>query len=156
MADMYLVTGGAGFIGSNIVEELVKRGEKVRVIDDLSTGKEENMASFMDKVEFYKGDIRSADDAGKAVKGADYIIHQAARRSVAKSVEDPVSTNDVNVNGTLNLLMKAAEAGARRLVYASSSSVYGDCSTYPQKETFTPKPISPYAVSYTHLRAHET
>ena len=143
----YLVTGGAGFIGSNIVEELVKRGKDIRVLDDLSTGKEEHLEPFMDKIEFQKGDIRSEDDTKKALQGVDIVIHQAALRSVAKSVKRPVVTNDVNVNGTLNLLLLSKEAGVKRLVYASSSSVYGDCEEYPQKEIFAPMPISPYAVS---------
>ncbi|KJJ84004.1 nucleoside-diphosphate-sugar epimerase [Candidatus Omnitrophus magneticus] len=145
--DNYLVTGGAGFIGSNIVEELVKRGEKVRVLDNLCTGKEENLKPFSGKIEFYKGDIRKAEDVEKALKGITYVIHQAALRSVARSVEEPWETNDVNVSGTLNVLMRAKEANVKRVVYASSSSAYGDCAEYPQKETFEPKPISPYAVS---------
>jgi nucleoside-diphosphate-sugar epimerase len=143
----YLVTGGAGFIGSNIVEELLRQGKDVRVLDDLSTGKEENLEPFMDKIDFQKGDIRSDKDVRKALDGVDFVIHQAALRSVAKSVERPVPTNDVNVNGTLTLLMMARETGVKRIVYASSSSVYGDCEEYPQKEDFTPLPISPYAVS---------
>ena len=120
----YLVTGGAGFIGSNIVEELVARGRDTRVIDNLSTGTKENLAPFMEKIDFQKGDIRDKDDMEKALEGVDFVIHQAALRSVAKSVERPVETNDVNVNGTLNLLMLAKEAGIKRVVYASSSSVY--------------------------------
>ena len=143
----YLVTGGAGFIGSNIVEELLRQGKDVRVLDDLSTGREENLEPFMDRIDFQKGDIRSDKDVRKALDGIDFVIHQAALRSVAKSVERPVPTNDVNVNGTLNLLMMARETGVKRIVYASSSSVYGDCKEYPQKEDFTPLPISPYAVS---------
>jgi len=143
----YLVTGGAGFIGSNIVEELVERGEDVRVIDNLSTGKEEHLTPFMDKIDFQKGDIRDEGDMRKALEGIDFVIHQAALRSVAKSVERPVATNDVNVNGTMNLLMQAKAAGVKKVVYASSSSVYGDCDEYPQKEDFAPDPISPYAVS---------
>ncbi|MFH1846958.1 MAG: SDR family oxidoreductase [Candidatus Omnitrophota bacterium] len=143
----YLVTGGAGFIGSNIAEELVKRGEFVRVLDNLITGKQENIEPFMRKIEFIKGDIRDLECVKKAVHEIDFVIHQAALGSVARSVEDPVSTNDVNVNGTLNILSCSKEAGVKRVVYASSSSVYGDCDTFPQKETFTPNPISPYAVS---------
>jgi len=143
----YLVTGGAGFIGSNIVEELLRRGKDVRVLDNLSTGREENIKPFLDRVDFHKGDIRNGDDTRKALKDVDYVIHQAALRSVAKSVEEPVSTNDVNVCGTLNLLMLSRELGVKRLVYASSSSAYGDCEIFPQKETITPNPISPYAVS---------
>ena len=143
----YLITGGAGFIGSNIVEELVRQEQYVRVLDNLSTGKEENIAPFMEKIDFVKGDIRDEGDVKKALDGIDYVIHQAALRSVARSVEQPVPTNDVNVNGTLNLLMLAKEAGIKRLVYASSSSAYGDCAEFPQKETISPDPISPYAVS---------
>jgi nucleoside-diphosphate-sugar epimerase len=143
----YLVTGGCGFIGSNIVEELVKQGKEVRVLDDLSTGSEENIAPYMEKIEFHKGDIRSEEDVRKALEGIDYVIHQAALRSVAKSVVQPVITNDVNVNGTLNLLMHAKDMGIKRVVYASSSSAYGDCEVFPQPETLTPDPISPYAVS---------
>lgn len=143
----YLVTGGAGFIGSNIVEELVKRGHKVRVLDNLSTGNISNLKPFMGKIEFYKGDIRKTADVRKALRGIDLVIHQAALRSVARSVEEPVATNDVNVNGTLNMLVLSKEAHIKRLVYASSSSLYGDCKIYPQKETIAPNPISPYAVS---------
>ena len=143
----YLVTGGAGFIGSNIVEELVKRGHKVRVLDNLSTGNMDNLAPFKGRIEFHKGDIRKGKDVSKALKGMDYVLHQAALRSVARSVEDPVSSNDVNINGTLNLLIHAREARVKRVVYASSSSVYGDCKVYPQKEVLAPNPISPYAVS---------
>ena len=143
----YLVTGGAGFIGSNIVEALVGRGEGVRVLDDLSTGNEENLKPFADKIEFQKGDIRSEEDVKKALEGIDFVIHQAALRNVAKSVENPVDTNDVNVRGTLNVLLLAKEAGVKRLVYASSSSAYGDCKEFPQKEIFAPDPISPYGVS---------
>ena len=143
----YLVTGGAGFIGSNIVEELVKQEKEVRVLDNLSTGFEENLASFMDKIEFQKGDIRVEEDVKKSLEGIDYVIHQAALRNVAKSVEDPEACNDVNINGTLNMLLRSKEAGVKRLVYASSSSAYGDCVQFPQKETFAPNPISPYGVS---------
>ena len=143
----YLVTGGAGFIGSNIVEELVRRGEDVRVLDDLSTGKEENLAPFSAGIDFRKGDIRKKEDMAAALEGIDFVLHQAALRSVPKSVEIPYLTNDVNVNGTLNLLLRAREEGVKRVVYASSSSVYGDCREFPQKESFTPLPISPYAVS---------
>ena len=143
----YLVTGGAGFIGSNIVEELVKQEKEVRVLDNLSTGFEENLAPFMDRIEFQKGDIRKEEDVKKSLEGIDYVIHQAALRNVAKSVEDPEACNDVNINGTLNMLLRSKEAGVKRLVYASSSSAYGDCVQFPQKETFAPNPISPYGVS---------
>jgi len=143
----YLVTGGAGFIGSNIVERLVAEGKDVRVFDDLSTGFLDNINPFMDKIEFQEGDIRSKEDMTKALLNVDYVIHQAALRSVAKSVEAPIATNDVNVNGTLNLLICAKEARVKRVVYASSSSAYGDCDQFPQGEDITPAPISPYGVS---------
>src|SRR3989338_8561175 len=143
----YLVTGGAGFIGSNIVEELVKRGEKVRVLDNFITGKMENLKSFLDKIELIEGDIRDREVLKKALNGIDFVLHQAALRSVPKSVENPFLTNDINVFGTLNLLMAAKEAKVKRLVYASSSSAYGDAKRFPQKETDLPVPISPYAVS---------
>jgi UDP-N-acetylglucosamine 4-epimerase len=118
----YLVTGGAGFIGSNIVEELVRlKVDEVRVLDNFSTGSRENLAPFMDRIELIEGDIRDKNILSKALRGIDFVIHQAALRSVAKSVEDPVATNDVNVFGTLNLLMAAKEAGIKRVVYASSS-----------------------------------
>jgi len=143
----YLVTGGAGFIGSNIVEELLRRGETVRVLDNLSTGREENMTSFRDEIDFQKGDIRSEDDVKKALEGVDIVLHQAAFRSVPRSIDDPVTANDVNVRGTLNLLILAKKAKIKRFVYASSSSVYGVCEVFPQKETLPLGPVSPYAVS---------
>jgi UDP-glucose 4-epimerase len=143
----YLVTGGAGFIGSNIVEELVRRGKKVRVIDSLITGKKENLAPFSGKIKFIKADIRNRAALRKAMNGVDYVIHQAALRSVPKSVDDPFTTNDINVNGTLNVLFEAKAAGVKRVVYASSSSAYGDAKQFPQKETHLPVPISPYGVS---------
>ncbi len=143
----YLVTGGAGFIGSNIVEELVKRGEKIRVLDNFSTGSKKNLAPFVSNIELVEGDIRDKKMLSKVLRGIDYVIHQAALRSVAKSVEDPFATNDVNVFGTLNLLVAAKEAKIKRVVYASSSSAYGDVKRFPQKETDKPIPISPYGVS---------
>jgi UDP-glucose 4-epimerase len=143
----YLVTGGAGFIGSNIVEELVRRGQKVRVLDNFITGKLENLLPFKNKIILVKGDIRDKKAVAKALKGVDFVIHQAALRSVAKSVEDPFETNDVNVFGTLNLLVAAKKAGVKRLVYASSSSAYGNAKKFPQKETDLPVPISPYGVA---------
>jgi len=143
----YLVTGGAGFIGSNIVEELVRRKKEVRVIDSLITGKMENLKPFLGDITFIKGDIRDRKALRKALKGVDYVIHQAALRSVPKSVDDPFTTNDINVNGTLNVLFEAKAAGVKRVVYASSSSAYGDAKQFPQKETHLPVPISPYGVS---------
>ena len=144
---LYLVTGGAGFIGSNIVERLVERGEQVRVIDNFITGKRENLAPFMDNIELVEGDIRNIDDLKKACKGVDYILHQAALRSVPKSVDNPLLTNEININGTLNLLMIAREMNVKRVVYASSSSIYGERTDFPEKEADLPQPISPYAVS---------
>ncbi len=143
----YLVTGGAGFIGSNIVEELVRRDHKVRVLDNFITGKKENIAPFLNKIELIEGDIRDGEALDKALKGIDYCLHQAALRSVPKSVDDPFTTNDINVAGTLRLLVAAKEAGVKRLVYASSSSVYGDARKFPQKESDQTSPISPYGVS---------
>lgn len=143
----YLVTGGAGFIGSNIVEELVRRGQKVRVLDNFITGNRINLKTFINSIELIEGDIRNMDAVKSALKGIDYVIHQAALRSVAKSVEDPVATNDTNVLGTLNILVAAKEAGIKRVVYASSSAAYGNARKFPQKETDLPVPISPYGVS---------
>lgn len=143
----YLVTGGAGFIGSNIVEELVRRNQKVTVLDNFITGKKKNIAPFLDKISLVEGDIRDSKVLDESLRGIDFVIHQAALRSVPKSVEDPFSTNDVNVFGTLNLLMAAKKAKIKRLVYASSSSAYGDVRKFPQKETDMTMPISPYGVS---------
>lgn len=143
----YLVTGGAGFIGSNIVEELVRRRQNVRVLDSFITGKRENLEPFSGKIEIIKGDIRDKAALKRVLKSIDYVIHQAALRSVPKSVDDPFTTNDINVFGTLNLLMEAKKAGVKRVVYASSSSVYGDAKSFPQRETDPVSPISPYGVS---------
>lgn len=143
----YLVTGGAGFIGSNIVEELVRRKKKVRILDNFITGKRENVAPFLNEIELVEGDIRDRKALDKALKGIDYVLHEAALRSVAKSVEDPFITNDINVFGTLNLLMAAKDHKVKRVVYASSSSAYGDARGFPQKESDFANPISPYGVS---------
>lgn len=143
----YLVTGGAGFIGSNIVEELVRRGQKVRVLDSFITGDIENIRPFLRDIELVRGDIRDNRAVKRAMKGVKYVIHQAALRSVPKSVDDPSTTNDINITGTLNLLMAAKEAKVKRFVYASSSSAYGDVKTFPQVETDFAQPISPYGVS---------
>jgi len=143
----YLVTGGAGFIGSNIVDELIVRNQKVKVVDNFFTGKKENLSHLSSKIELIEGDIRDLELMKKASKGVDFIIHQAAFRSVAKSVENPTLTNDINIGGTLNVLLAAKEAKVKKVVYASSSSVYGEAKTFPEKEDQPTSPISPYAVS---------
>lgn len=144
---LWLVTGGAGFIGSNIAEELVRRGEKVRILDNFSTGKKEHIASFINKLEIVKGDIRNPAAVKRAMKGVTYVCHQAALRSVPRSVDNPEATNEVNVTGTLNVLVGARDAKVRRLTYASSSSLYGNARVFPQREDFLPAPVSPYAAS---------
>jgi UDP-glucose 4-epimerase len=143
----YLVTGGAGFIGSNLVDELLRRGERVRVLDNFSTGREENVAEFASRVELIRGDVRDEAAVDKAVKGADYVLHQAALASVPRSIADPTSNNQVNAQGTLNILLAAKKHGVKRVVYASSSSVYGDSEALPKVESMTPNPKSPYAVA---------
>ncbi|MGB9403647.1 MAG: SDR family oxidoreductase [Candidatus Acidiferrales bacterium] len=143
----YLVTGGAGFIGSNIVDELLRRGQGVVVLDDLSSGKEENLRGAAGKIEFHRGSITDAETVKKACSGVDYVIHLAARTSVPRSVLDPVETNRVNIDGTLNVLVAARDAKVRRLVFAASSSAYGETPTLPKVETMVPQPISPYGVS---------
>lgn len=143
----YLVTGGAGFIGSHIVEALVDRGDTVRVFDNLCEGKMENLKAVADRIEFMPEDLRNAEAVARAVQGVDYVLHQAALHSVPRSVEDPVSTNDVNITGTLYLLMAAHQAGVKRVVCASSSSVYGGSQETVQSESQLAAPLSPYAVS---------
>ena len=143
----FLVTGGAGFIGSNIVEELLKRGHSVRVLDNFATGKRENIKEFEKDIEILEGDIRSYHIVRQAVKDIEVILHQAALPSVPRSINDPITTNEVNVMGTLNILDASKEAGVRRIVYASSSSVYGDNPKLPKSEDMLPNPLSPYAVS---------
>jgi nucleoside-diphosphate-sugar epimerase len=147
MKSLYLVTGGAGFIGSHIAEELIKREGRVRVIDNLSTGKRENLASFIDEIEFIEGDLRDQETTARAVDGVDFIMHQAAIPSVPRSIQDPKGSTENNLNGTLYLLLAARDAGVKRVAYASSSSVYGDSPTLPKSEDFTPAPLSPYAAS---------
>ena len=142
-----LVTGGAGFIGSHLAEALVERGNRVRVIDDLSAGNRKNLDRFSRRVEFIRGDIRQEAVLRRAVRGVEVVFHQAALRSVPKSVDNPVAYHEVNVTATFHLLRFAKEAGVRRIVYASSSSVYGDHTPLPQSETILPKPQSPYAAS---------
>jgi nucleoside-diphosphate-sugar epimerase len=143
----YLVTGGAGFIGSNIVDELVRRGHQVTVLDDLSTGQEANLASVRKKIDFRTGSIADLATVQAASKGADYVVHLAARTSVPKSVLDPLETNLVNIDGTLNVLVAARDAKVRRMVYAASSAAYGETPTLPKVETMQPEPISPYGVT---------
>lgn len=147
MRKTYLVTGGAGFIGSNIVDELVRRGQRVRVIDNFIAGRRENLKQVLDKIELVKGDIRDLGLMIKVTKGADYVIHQAAFRSVPKSVENPTLCTETNVDGTLNVLMAALKAGVKRVVYASSSSVYGNVDKFPQQEGDPLFPLSPYGAS---------
>jgi len=144
---VFLVTGGAGFIGSHIVERLVKQNHTVKVLDNFVSGKEENLSPFLDKIELIKGDIRDEVVLSKAVKGCDYILHQAALRSVPKSMSNPQEYHDVNVTGTLKVLLAARDAKVKRVVFASSSSVYGETNKFPQKEDFTTEPISPYATT---------
>lgn len=143
----FLITGGAGFIGSNIVEELLKRGYDVRVLDNFATGKRENLKEFEKDIELIEGDIRSFHIVQQAVKGIDVILHQAALPSVPRSIKDPITSNEVNVVGTLNVLEAAKDSGVKRVVYASSSSVYGDNPELPKHEGMMPNPLSPYAVS---------
>ncbi len=143
----YLITGGAGFIGSNLVEELLKRGHEVRVLDNFSTGSRDNLAQFKDRIELFEGDLRSYHIVRQAVDGVDFILHQGALPSVPRSIQDPITSNDVNVTGTLNILDAAVTAGVKRVVFASSSSIYGDNPTLPKQEDMKPNPLSPYAVS---------
>jgi UDP-glucose 4-epimerase len=147
MLDRCLVTGGAGFIGSHIVDGLVDEGMAVRVVDDLSTGDRANLRHVIEDVEFIEGDIRDTALMRKAMKGVRYVFHEAALPSVQRSVEDPFTTNAVNVEGTLSVLVAARDAGVARLVYASSSSVYGDVPVSPKHEGLKPEPRSPYATS---------
>jgi len=141
----YLVTGGAGFIGSHLVEELVRRGQTVRVADNLSTGKRRNLEHIRG-VELLEGDLADMPFAARAVQGMDYVLHQAAIPSVPRSVKDPISSNRANVDGTLNVLIAARDSGVKRLVFAGSSSEYGDTPTLPKTEDMPSSPLSPYAL----------
>ncbi len=145
--ERYLVTGGAGFIGSHIAEELAIKGFFVRIVDNFLTGKEENVAPFLEDVELLRGDIRNLELCREAVKDVDYVLHQAALPSVPRSVEDPLLTNAINIEGTLNILLASREASVRKVVFASSSSVYGDDEHLPKKEGLEGNPLSPYAVT---------
>jgi nucleoside-diphosphate-sugar epimerase len=142
----YLVTGGAGFIGSHLVEHLTELGEEVVVLDDLSTGRQQNITPFLNRVHFIQGSILDAAVCAQAVRGADYVLHQAAIPSVPRSVADPAATHAANTTGTLNMLMAARDAKVKRFVYAASSSAYGDTTELPKHEAIIPKPLSPYAV----------
>jgi len=143
----YLVTGGAGFIGSNTVDELVRRGHSVVVLDDMSSGKEDNLAEVRGKITIMKGSITDLEVVQKAIIQADYVIHLAARTSVPRSVKDPIDTNRINVDGTLSVLVAARDNKVKRVVFAASSSAYGDTPTLPKSESMQPLPISPYGVS---------
>ncbi|HEV2521587.1 MAG TPA: SDR family oxidoreductase [Candidatus Acidoferrales bacterium] len=143
----YLVTGGSGFIGSNTVDELVRRGHDVTVLDDLSNGKEKNLEVVRGRIEIVKGTITDPSTLKRACAGADYVLHMAARTSVPRSVQDPAETNNVNVDGTLNVLLAARDTSVRRVIFSGSSSVYGETPTLPKREDMPPAPISPYGVS---------
>src|SRR6266516_7101735 len=143
----YLVTGGAGFIGSNTVDELVSRGHSVVVLDDLSSGKEDNLAEIRNKITFIKGSVTDIEVVRKAMHEAEYVLHLAARTSVPRSVKDPIETNRINVDGTLNVLVAAKEMKVKRVVLAASSSAYCETPTLPKAETMQPQPISPYGVT---------
>lgn len=154
----YLITGGAGFIGSNIAARLVKEeGSKVKVLDNFSTGKRENISAFLDRIEVIEADIRDSNEVKKSLEGVDYCFHQAALPSVERSIKDPRTSNEVNITGTLNILIAAKDLGVKRVIYASSSSAYGDTPVLPKREDMNPSPLSPYAVTkltgeeYCHL-----
>jgi UDP-glucose 4-epimerase len=166
VGEHYLVTGGAGFIGSHIVEALVRRGDRVRVLDNLITGKRGNLEPLVSRIEFIEGDIRDFETARRAVEGVGVIFHEAAIPSVPRSVADPLLNHESNINGTFNLLLAARDAGVRRLVYAASSSAYGERGTGAKVEDQLPSPLSPYAAAklvgeyycqvFTHVYGLET
>jgi UDP-N-acetylglucosamine/UDP-N-acetyl-alpha-D-glucosaminouronate 4-epimerase len=143
----YLVTGGSGFIGSNTVEELLRRNEEVVVLDNLLTGREENLAAVRNRIAFHRVDIRDLEKIGPIFQNVDYVIHLAALPSVPRSVADPVTSNAVNIDGTLNVLVAARDAKVKRLVFAASSAAYGDNPVLPRVETHIPRPLSPYALT---------
>src|SRR5574341_497823 len=143
----YLVTGGAGFIGSNLVSALLDGGHAVRILDNFSTGRRENLDGLLPRIDLIEGDLAVVEDVERAVRDVDVIFHQAAMPSVPKSIADPRGSNEANVTGTLNVLIAARDAGVKRVVYASSSSIYGDQDeAAPKVETMPPRPISPYGV----------
>ena len=143
----YLVTGGAGFIGSALVRELLRRGERVRVVDNFQTGRRENVAEVLPQIELFEVDITDLEGLRPAFQAVDYVLHLAALPSVSRSVEDPLTSHRVNADGTLHVLLAARDARVRRVVYAASSSAYGDTPTLPKQESMKPNPISPYAVA---------
>jgi nucleoside-diphosphate-sugar epimerase len=143
----YAVTGGAGFIGSHLVEHLVAAGQEVTVLDDCSTGKRENIAAWNDRIDFVEGSVVDLATCRRAVAGADFVLHQAALASVPRSLKDPVATHHANVTGTLNVLIAARDTGVKRVVYAASSSAYGNTPELPKHEEMVPRPLSPYGVS---------
>lgn len=146
-----LVTGGAGFIGSNLCEHLLENGYQVRCLDNFATGKWQNIIPlierFLETFEMQVGDIRKLDDCRKAVEGVDYVMHEAALGSVPRSINDPITTNDVNIGGFLNMLVAARDAGVKRFIFAASSSTYGDSKSLPKVEDVIGKPLSPYAIT---------
>jgi len=144
-----LVTGAAGFIGSNLCDELLRLGNQVVALDNFATGKKENLISYMDNPNFtfIEGDIRNLEDCNRAVIGVDFVLHQAALGSVPRSIKDPITSNDVNVSGFLNMLIASRDAGVKRFVYAASSSTYGDSKSLPKVEDKIGKPLSPYAIT---------
>ncbi|MCX7887633.1 MAG: SDR family oxidoreductase [Verrucomicrobiae bacterium] len=139
-----LITGGAGFIGSNLAEYLVRHGHAVRILDNFLTGKRENLRGFAEKLEIIQGDICNAEDCRRAVAGVRYVFHLAALPSVPRSIAEPLRSHDINVTGTLNMLIAARDAGCQRLIFSSSSSVYGDTQALPKQEQLSPEPLSPY------------
>ncbi len=142
----YLITGGAGFIGSHIAQALLDSGESVRILDNLATGKETNLAALGGHAQFIQGDLRDYDTVRAAMEGVEVVFHQGALASVPRSIADPVGSLETNINGTQNVLLAARDSGVRRVVYASSSSVYGNTPTLPKREDMSPHPMSPYAV----------
>ena len=143
----YLITGGAGFIGSNIAIEILRRGDQVRILDNFATGRKQNIAAVTGNFELVEGDIRDFWTVAEAMQGVDYVLHQAALPSVVRSVKNPLTSNTVNIDGTLKVLEAARQAGVKRVVFACSSSVYGESPTLPKVETMKTDPLSPYAVS---------
>src|SRR5438874_5659600 len=141
----FLVTGGAGFIGSHLAEELIRRGERVRIVDSFITGKRQNLA-HLPKIELIEGDLGDLKVAQAATAGMDYVLHQAAIPSVPRSVDDPITSNRANIDATLNVLVAARDAHVKRVVYAGSSSAYGDTPTLPKREDMATRPLSPYAL----------